>query len=49
MLTVYTSMFVEFRRRGLIRTNNAPIGNLAEYASALYYDGQLAPQRGEIV
>jgi hypothetical protein len=43
MLTVYTSVLIELHRRGLIRTNNAPIGDLAEYACALYYDGRLAP------
>jgi hypothetical protein len=42
MLSVYTSVLIELRRRGLIRTNNAPIGDLAEYACALYYNGQLA-------
>lgn len=43
MLHVYTSLLVELRRRGLVRTNNAPIGDLAECACAAYYEGELAP------
>lgn len=43
ILHVYTSLLAELRRRGLVRTNNAPIGDLAEYACAAYYEGELAP------
>lgn len=43
MLHVYTNLLAELRRRGLVRTNNAPIGDLAEYACAAYYEGELAP------
>ena len=42
MLHIYTSLLAELRRRGLVRTNNAPIGDLAEYACAAYYEGELA-------
>ncbi|GAB3132718.1 hypothetical protein GCM10027057_05340 [Marisediminicola antarctica] len=43
VLHVYTGLLAELRHRGLIRTNNAPIGDLAEYACAAYYKGELAP------
>jgi hypothetical protein len=43
ILHVYTSLLGELRRRGLVRTNNAPIGDLAEFACAAYYEGELAP------
>jgi len=43
ILHVYTALLVELGRRGLVRTNNAPIGDLAEYACAAYYEGTLAP------
>lgn len=43
ILHVYTSLLAELRHRGLVRTHNAPIGDLAEYACAAYYEGQLAP------
>jgi hypothetical protein len=43
ILHVYASLLAELRRRGLVRTNNAPIGDLAEYACAAYYQGDLAP------
>ena len=33
----------ELRHRGLVRTNNAPIGDLAEHCAAIVYDGLLAP------
>ncbi|GAA1214482.1 DUF6998 domain-containing protein [Rhodoglobus aureus] len=42
ILHVYTALLVELGRRGLVRTNNAPIGDLAEYACATYYEGELA-------
>jgi len=43
LLDTYTSVLAELRTRHLIRTNNAPIGDLAEYCSAIVYDGLLAP------
>jgi len=43
VLHVYTGLLAELRHRGLIRTNNAPIGDLAEYACAAYYEGELTP------
>jgi hypothetical protein len=42
ILHVYTSLLVELRRRRLVRTDNAPIGDLAEFACAAYYEGELA-------
>jgi hypothetical protein len=42
LLEMYADILAELRRRGLVRTNNAPIGDLAEYAAALAYGGQLA-------
>jgi hypothetical protein len=43
LLGTYASILAELRLRGLVRTNNAPIGDLAEYACAIVYDGTLAP------
>lgn len=43
LLDVYGAVLTELRRRGLVRTNNAPIGDLAEYCAALVYGGVLAP------
>lgn len=42
LLKLYADILAELRRRGLVRTNNAPIGDLAEYAAVLAYGGQLA-------
>jgi hypothetical protein len=41
LLAIYGGILDELRARGLVRTNNAPIGDLAEYASALVYGGEL--------
>lgn len=43
LLALYGGVLRELRHRGLIRTNNAPIGDLAEYCAAVVYDGLLAP------
>jgi hypothetical protein len=43
LLGAYTTILGELRARGLVRTNNAPIGDLAEYACAIVYGGVLAP------
>jgi hypothetical protein len=42
LMQLYTDILVELQRRGLVRTNNAPIGDLAEYAAVLAYGGKLA-------
>jgi hypothetical protein len=43
LLDSYRSILTSLRSRGLVRTNNAPIGDLAEYCAAVVYDGLLAP------
>lgn len=43
LLEQYAGILAELRLRGLVRTNNAPIGDLAEYCAAIVYDGLLAP------
>jgi hypothetical protein len=43
LLTAYRGILGSLRTRGLVRTNNAPIGDLAEYCAAVVYDGLLAP------
>lgn len=43
LLQLYAGIRAELRQRGLTRTNNAPIGDLAEYAARRAYGGQLAP------
>ena len=42
LLSTYTQILGELRHRGLIRTKNAPVGDLAEYACAIAYGGELA-------
>ena len=42
LLVQYADILAELRHRGLVRTNNAPIGDLAEYCAAIVYDGLLA-------
>lgn len=43
LLDTYTDVLAELRTRHLVRTNNAPIGDLAEFCAAMVYDGLLAP------
>lgn len=43
LLTSYRNILLSLRDRGLVRTSNAPIGDLAEYCAAIVYDGLLAP------
>jgi hypothetical protein len=43
LLDTYRNVLASLRLRGLVRTNNAPIGDLAEYCAAIVYDGVLAP------
>lgn len=42
LLRQYREVLIELRVRGLIRTNNAPFGDLAEYCALLVYGGELA-------
>jgi hypothetical protein len=42
LLATYAKILDELRDRGLIRTNNAPVGDLAEYACVIAYGGELA-------
>jgi len=43
LLDTYTDVLAELRTRHLVRTNNAPIGDLAEFCASMVYDGLLAP------
>lgn len=43
LLRVYRSILAELMRRGIIRTLNAPTGDLAELLVACAFDGELAP------
>lgn len=43
LLRSYAEILTELKHRGLVRTSNAPIGDLAEYVCAVVYDGILAP------
>lgn len=43
LLETYNDVLLELRARRLVRTNNAPIGDIAEYCAALVYGGTLAP------
>lgn len=43
LLGTYASILEELRKRGLVRTNNAPVGDLAEHAASIVYGGTLAP------
>jgi hypothetical protein len=43
LLAQYASILVELRRRGVVRTRNAPLGDYAEYVAKLVYGGTLAP------
>lgn len=43
LLGTYASILQELRKRGLVRTNNAPVGDLAEHAASIVYGGILAP------
>ncbi|WP_104081982.1 hypothetical protein [Cryobacterium sp. Y11] len=41
LLDTYSRILDELRNRGLIRTKNAPVGDLAEYAASIAYEGKL--------
>jgi hypothetical protein len=43
LLTQYRSILTELRKRGIIRTSNAPLGDLAEKCASYVYGGELAP------
>lgn len=43
LLRLYGSILDELLRRGIVRSRNAPIGDVAEYLAAIVYRGQLAP------
>lgn len=43
LLRGYVAILDELLRRGVIRTRNAPAGDLAEHIVALAYEGELAP------
>lgn len=42
LLSLYSGILAELRRRGLVRKNNPPLGDLAEFAAVLAYGGTLA-------
>jgi len=44
LLRVYASVLDELLARGIVRTRNAPIGDVAEHVVALAYEGELAPR-----
>lgn len=44
LLTLYSRILTELIRRGVIRSRNAPAGDLAESVVAKAYQGHLAPQ-----
>lgn len=43
LLDVYAAVLTELRGRSLVRTNNVPVGDLAEHVAAMVYGGQLEP------
>ena len=43
LLADYRRILAELRDRGVLRTNNAPTGDYAEYLVARAFDGELAP------
>ena len=46
LLALSRSVLAELRRRGVIRTSNAPTGDYAEWLAAQATGGQLEPTRG---
>jgi hypothetical protein len=42
LLGRYAAILQELRRRGVVRTRNAPLGDYAEYLAARVYEGELA-------
>jgi len=43
LLGTYRAILGELRRRGIVRTSNAPTGDYAEYLVARFFGGELAP------
>ena len=43
LLRVYAATLTELVRRGVVRTRNAPAGDLAELLVARAYGGEMAP------
>jgi hypothetical protein len=43
LFSLYRAILSELKRRGVIRTENAPVGGYAEYLVATAFGGQLAP------
>lgn len=43
LLAQYRDVLAELTARGLVRTKNAPFGDLAEHCASLVYRGELAP------
>lgn len=46
LLIRYAETLAGLRHRRLVRTNNAPTGDLAEYCAAIVYDGLVTRPRG---
>lgn len=44
LLRLYADILTELLRRGVVRSRNAPAGDLAEYLVANAFGGELAPQ-----
>ena len=45
LFSMYRAILSELKSRGVIRTENAPVGDYAEYLVATALGGQLAPTR----
>lgn len=43
LLRTYAAILAELRRRDVLRTNNAPLGDYVEYLAARAYGGKLEP------
>ena len=44
LLRLYAEILTELLRRGVVRSRNAPAGDLAEHLAAIVYQGKLAPR-----
>lgn len=47
LLALYRAILAELRARDVIRTDNAPAGDYAEYLVAVAFQGELAPSTSE--
>ena len=43
LLQTYASILTELTKRGVVRSRNAPIGDIAEFLVRIAYEGELAP------